>query len=368
MFLKELYLYQFKNIEEAELSLSPAINFLCGFNGVGKTNILDAVNYLSFTKSFINSTDTENISYGKDYFHLRGNYNSNQSVEEYSCIVKKEGRKHFRHFQKEYPKMSAHIGIIPLVIISPLDHFIITEGSEFRRKLIDTTISQFDKYYLGHLIQYNKLLKQRNALLKNDDGRSHSEKIEMLEIFNEQLEKPAYYIYKLRNDFMEHITPFFLANYQELAQKKEENIQLVYQSQLAEKSIKALLQENIKKDIQSETTTAGIHKDDILFFLNQKPIRYSASQGQQKTYLTALKLSILQYINSQTQISPILLLDDIFDKLDEHRVLNLLELVSKRNSQVFITDTNYDRIKKISEHNSGDFCIFEVINGQCFRK
>ncbi len=368
MQLKDLYLYQFKNMEEAEISFSPAMNFLCGANGTGKTNILDSINYLSLTKSFVNNIDTDNIQNGKNYFHIRGKYNMHQSIEEYSCLVKKEEHKHFKHFQKEYPRLSAHIGTIPLVSISPLDHYIITDGSDVRRKLMDTTISQFDKNYLGHLIRYNKLLKQRNALLKNDSVKSDSEKRDMLDIFDEQLETPAQYIFELRKEFMEHIIPYFNSNYRELSQKEEENIQLSYQSQLTEKSMAVLLQENKNKDIISETTTSGIHKDDILFFLNQKPIRYFASQGQQKTYLTALKLSIMQYMENKTHISPILLLDDIFDKLDEQRVLNLLVHISKLSSQVFITDTNYDRIKKISENLSCEYSIFEVMNGNCFIK
>lgn len=361
MFLKELYLYQFKNIEEAALSFSPSLNFIFGANGEGKTNILDAIHYLSLTKSFINTTDTENILNYTDFFRIHGKYLNGESMEEFSCVVNKEGRKHFKHFTKDYSRMSDHIGRIPIVVISPFDTFIITEGSEFRRKLMDSTISQYDKVYLGYLYEYNRILKQRNSLLKLE--QPEYAKLEMLKIMNMQLEKPAVYIFEARKMFIEAIQNIFYRFYTQIAQKNNEKVSLEYRSLLTEKDFSLLLKENIKKDILAETTTVGIHKDDVLFFLSDKPIRYFASQGQQKTYLTSLKLSILDYLK-QFSVKPILLLDDIFDKLDDNRVSNLVNTVMNEGIQVFITHTNLERFTQLDLGNKSEIHIFEVINGQ----
>ncbi len=361
MFLKELYLHQFKNIEEAELNFSPSLNFIFGENGAGKTNILDAIHYLSLTKSFINTTDTENILNNTDFFRVHGKYKNDENLEEFSCVVNKEGRKHFKHFTKDYPRMADHIGRIPVVVISPFDQFIITEGSEFRRRLVDSTISQYDKIYLGSLYDYNRILKQRNALLKSD--QPEYAKLEMLEIMDMQLEKPAGYIFEARKTFIEGIQNIFNRFYAQIAQKENEKVNLEYRSLLTENDFSSLLKENLKKDILAETTTAGIHKDDVLFFLSDKPIRYFASQGQQKTYLTALKLSILDYLK-QFSAKPILLLDDIFDKLDDNRVKNLVNTVMNEGIQVFITHTNLERFTQLDLGNKSEIHIFEVMNGQ----
>jgi DNA replication and repair protein RecF len=361
MFLKELSLHQFKNIEEAALSFSPTLNFIYGQNGAGKTNILDAIHYLSLTKSFINKTDTENIRNNEGFFRIYGKYSNTESYEEFSCVVNREGRKHFKHFTKEYSRLADHIGKLPIVVISPFDHFIITEGSEYRRKLLDSTISQYDKIYLGYLYDYNRILKQRNALLKSE--QPEYAKLEMLEIMNVQLDKPANYIFKARYEFIEGIKELFNRYYLQIANRNNELAELEYRSSLIDNEFHLLLKDNLKKDLIAETTTSGIHKDDVLFLLNKKNIRYFASQGQQKTFLTALKLSILDYLK-HFNAKPILLLDDIFDKLDDHRVLNLLKTVVSEHIQVFITHTNIVHIEKLKLLNLSESCIFEIENGK----
>lgn len=360
MFLKELYIYQFKNIEEAQLIFSASLNFIFGENGAGKTNILDAIHYLSLTKSFINTIDTENILTDTNFFKILGRFSNEENIEEYTCIVNKEGRKHFKYFTKDYSRLAEHVGKIPIVVISPFDQFYISEGSEFRRKLLDASISQYDKVYLGYLYEYNRILKQRNSLLKSE--HIESIKLEMLEILNLQLVKPAEYLHKSRKTFIDGIQKKINNFYAQISNKENEKINLEYRSPLNENNYKLLLEENIKKDILAETTTIGIHKDDILFKLNMNPIKYYASQGQQKTYLTALKLSILNFLR-QFNTKPLLLLDDIFDKLDDNRVRNLIKAVMNEGIQVFITHTDKDRFIKLNIIDLPDMHIFKVNNG-----
>ncbi|MGQ9848145.1 MAG: DNA replication/repair protein RecF [Bacteroidales bacterium] len=360
MFLKELSIQQFRNISKATIEFSPTLNFIYGENGSGKTTILDAIHYLSLTKSFINSSDTENIQDNTDFFRIYGKYKNNDSLDEYSCVVTKEGRKHFKYFTKEYSRLADHVGKIPIVVISPFDHFIITEGSDVRRKLLDSSISQYDKMYLGYLYDYNRILKQRNALLKSEYPESI--KFDMLEIMDKQLEKPSEYIYKARTTFIDGIKNVFSRFYAQIANKENEIARIEYRSSLKNNDFSRLLKENFKKDLMAQTTTVGIHKDDILFFLSGKPIRYFASQGQQKTFLTALKLSILDYLKYFNN-KPILLLDDIFDRLDDRRVLNLIRTIISEQMQVFITHTNKVKVEHLKLLNSSDCFIFELKNG-----
>lgn len=361
MFLSELTIQQFKNICEANMQFSSTLNFIYGENGSGKTTILDAIHYLSLTKSFINSSDIENIQDKTNFFRINGKYNNNESLDEYSCVVNKEGRKHFKYFTKEYSRLADHVGKIPIVVISPFDHFIITEGSDVRRKLLDSSISQYDKIYLGYLYDYNRILKQRNALLKSE--YPEYTKLEMLEIMDKQLEKPSEYIYKARITFIEGIQNVFDRFYAQIANRENEVASIEYRSLLKDNNFSQLLKENLKKDIIAQTTTVGIHKDDVLLFLSAKPIRYYASQGQQKTFLTALKLSILDYLKNYSK-KPILLLDDIFDRLDERRVLNLIRTITTEQIQVFITHTNKVKVDHLKLVNSSEYFIFELKNGK----
>lgn len=365
MFLKELSIQQFKNISEVTIEFSPTLNFIYGENGSGKTTILDAIHYLSLTKSFINSSDTENIQDKTDFFRINGKYNNNESLDEYSCVVNKEGRKRFKYFTKEYSRLSDHVGKIPIVVISPFDHFIITEGSDVRRKLLDSSISQYDKIYLGYLYDYNRIFKQRNALLKSE--YPDYTKLEMLEIMDKQLEKPSEYIYKARTAFIEGIQNVFGRFYAQIANREDEVASIEYRSMLKDNDFSQLLKENLKNDLIAQTTTVGIHKDDILFYLSSKPIRYFASQGQQKTFLTALKLSILDYLKYFSN-KPILLLDDIFDRLDDRRVLNLIRTITTEQMQVFITHTNKAQVEYLKLVNSSACFIFELKNGRIIKQ
>ncbi len=364
MFLKELHIFQFKNIYSASFTFEKNLVFFCGQNGAGKTSILDAIHYLSLTKSFINFTDTDNISFEKDYFQIIGKFYKNGKIEEYSCFVSREGKKRFRYFQKEYQRLYEHIGNVPVIIISPSDQLYILEGSEIRRKLIDSIISQFDKEYLASLIEYNRILKQRNNLLKSE--QNIKTKYELIEVLNQQIIDPAKYIYNTRKKFSEELINYLKEFYDILSDQLTEKAELLYKSQLHEQDFSTLLTQNIEKDIATEYSNFGIHKDDFLFNLNHKPIKYFASQGQQKSYITALKLSFVPIIKKYN-LTPIILLDDIFDKLDNNRVKNMINLVQESQCQAFLTHTDSKKIDSLFSQNNNNFNLFELNNGNIFK-
>lgn len=357
MFLKELHLYNFKNINSASLNFDSSLVFFCGQNGVGKTTVLDAIHYLALTKSFIHFTDTENITFGKEYFQINAKFIQNLNTEEYTCTVHKDGGKRFRYFQKEYQRLYDHIGKIPIIVISPSDQLYIIEGSEVRRKLIDSMISQINKEYLVALMEYNRILKQRNSLLKSE--QSQKVKNELLEIFNEQLLMPGNYIHETRKSFVKKLEIYLKENYGLLSLQTNEKANIIYKSQLHDNDFKTLLSHNIEKDLSTSSSNVGIHKDDYLFLLNDKTIRYFASQGQQKTYITALKLSFIPIIKEDKQ-SPIILLDDIFDKLDDNRVQNMVNLVKSSQCQSFLTHTDIQKIQSFFPVNLFNLCIFQI--------
>ncbi len=358
MFLKELHIFQFKNINNISLKFDNSLIFFCGTNGSGKTSILDAIHYLSLTKSFINHTDTNNISFSKDYFQIAGKFLKNDEIQEYLCIVNKEGKKRFRYFQKEYQRLYEHIGNVPLILISPSDQLYILEGSEIRRKLIDSLISQFNKEYLVSLIEYNRILKQRNNLLNSE--QSIKTKLEIIEILNQQMASPANYIYNTRKLFSDELLYFFNEYYNTLSNQLKEKIDLIYKSQLHEQDFITLLTQNIEKDITTLYSNFGIHKDDLLFNINNKPVKYFASQGQQKSFITALKLSFIPLIKKHN-LTPIILLDDIFDKLDDNRVKNMIDLIKKSQCQAFLTHTDSQKIKSLFS-TTNSFCLIELNN------
>lgn len=361
MFLRELYLFQFKNIDELYCTFDESITFFCGNNGVGKTNVLDAIHYLSLTKSFLNSSDTENIKHEKDFFRIQGKYFFGEEMVEYSCVVTKEGRKQFRFFQKEYPRLYEHIGKVPLVLITPQDQMYIIEGSEWRRKLIDSMISQTDPEYLHSLVEYNRILKQRNSLLKSE--QDIVAKRQLIEIYDNQLEAPCTLIHEKRKQFIGILSDLFLDQYAKLTMKPDEKAMLTYKSQLNDASIADLLKQNIEKDLISEYTNAGIHKDDFVFSLNDMPLRYFASQGQQKSFLTALKLAYVSLLLNFGR-KPIIMLDDIFDKLDDHRVYQLIQILLNTGCQSFITHTSKQKIDDLLRTISKNVRIFELDNGK----
>jgi len=359
MYLKKLSLVNFKNIESQTFDFQEKINCFVGNNGVGKTNILDAIYYLSFAKSYFNPIALQNIRHGEDFFMIEGSYFLGEREEKIVCSLKKGQKKVLKRNDKTYEKFSEHIGQLPLVIISPADRDLIVEGSDTRRKFIDGVISQQDKEYLQSLIQYNKVVSQRNALLKYFAANRHFDALN-LKIYDEQLISYGAVIYKKRKDFLERFVPIFNQKYQMITEGKEQ-VNLVYNSQLHSMSLEDLLEKNIKKDRVVQYTTVGVHKDDLSFEIGDYPIKKFGSQGQQKSYLIALKLAQFQFIKEQSKVTPILLLDDVFDKLDEHRVSQIIELVNKDEfGQIFVTDTHAERTELAIKKSNQAYRIFNL--------
>lgn len=359
MFLKHLSLLNFKNHEELQFNFSPAVNCFVGNNGAGKTNILDAIYYLSFCKSYFNPIDSQNIKHEAPFFVIQGTYQIGNSQEDVYCGLKRNQKKVFKRNQKEYERLADHIGLIPLVIISPYDSNLITEGSEDRRKFIDSVISQYNKVYLDQLISYNKILQQRNVLLKQFAEQRYFD-TDTIEIFNMQLIALGNYIYTQRKEFIARFTPLFQKYYLWISGSKE-TVRLDYTSQLHDMPYEQGLTESIAKDRAIQYTSFGIHKDDIDFLIHDNPVKKFGSQGQQKSFLIALKLAQFEILKETFSDTPILLLDDIYDKLDESRILKLMELVTtKLFSQLFITDTHKDRIQRLFQQINTVPSIFEI--------
>ena len=359
MHLSRLSLVNFKNYDQLELAFSQKINCFVGDNGTGKTNLLDAIYYLSMTKSYFNSVDTQNIRHGEEYFLIQGEYLREELPEKIHCGVQKGKHKQFRRNKKDYTRLSEHIGLLPVVMISPADSALITEGSDERRKFINAVIAQFDSEYLESLMRYNRALNQRNVLLK-DFHRSGKFQKELLEIWDDQLVRNGRYIYEKRLDFVKDLVPIFQEYYSTVSEGREK-IGLEYDSQLKEKDIGTLLKEHEQKDRILQYTTAGIHKDDLVMSLAGHPIKRIGSQGQQKTFLVALKLAKFDFIKKINGFQPILLLDDVFDKFDARRVRQIIRLVAEHEfGQIFITDTNRERIKDVLNDLSIDYKLYQV--------
>jgi len=363
MYLKKLTLNNFKNYNEAGLQFSRKINCFIGNNAAGKTNILDALYYLSFCKSYFNAVDTQNIHHHTDFFAIHGTYsNQSETDDKVSCVQKKGHKKSFKLNKKEYNRLADHIGKFPLVMISPYDRDLINDGSELRRKYIDGVISQFDKLYLDQLIKYNKSLLQRNTLLKQFADQKYFDEVS-LNIWDEKLVTYGAELFEKRKEFLIEFNPLFEENYQFLSGGNE-HVEIVYESQLNLKPMQELLSESVTRDSLLRYTTSGIHKDDLVFMINGYPVKKFGSQGQQKSFVIAIKLAQFEYTRRKKKYKPILLLDDIFDKLDDNRVQQIVKLVSDDNfGQVFITDTQRIRIENIFKDHDIDHSIFEVVNG-----
>lgn len=360
--LKQLELLNFKNYENAHLGFAEKVICFTGNNGEGKTNILDAIYYLCFCKSFINAHDAANIRNSENFFTIQSEFTVNEHIEHIYCAYKRDESKIFKRNKKEYQKLSEHIGLIPLVITSPSDIFLIHDGSEVRRKFIDGIISQYDVNYLHHLLQYNKALAHRNALLKQLSEQRNTS-AELLELWDHQLVQHGSKIFEARKKFIAEFIIVFKQQYQ-LLSKQHEEVDLIYDSKLLTQSYDQLLHDALMKDFAVRHTTVGIHKDDLEFLLEQKPLKKMASQGQQKTYLLALRLAQYHYIKQVKNAYPILLVDDVYDKLDPNRVRFLFELITQEEfGQVFITDTNPERINKIFTDIGAPYQMFEVKNG-----
>ncbi len=359
MFLKHLSLVNYKNFDTQNLEFEPTINCLVGANGIGKTNILDAIYHLSFGKSYFNPVATQNIKHGEEFFMIEGIFEKEGREEKIVCSYKRGLKKVIKRNGKAYEKFSEHIGFLPLVIISPADRDLITEGSETRRKFIDGVISQSDKTYLGTLIKYNKVLAQRNSLLKYFALNTTFDR-DTLEVYNEQLNDYGTIIFKKRLDFLENFVPIFQEQYQNIS-RKEEGILLSYHSRLKETNLLELLTVTLEKDRALQYTSVGVHKDDLEFTIAGHPIKKYGSQGQQKSFLIALKLAQFHFIKEHAKTTPILLLDDIFDKLDENRVAQIVALVDDDNfGQLFISDTHQDRTEKVVKSIHQNYKIFTL--------
>lgn len=367
MHLNSLSLVNFKNHTEANLSFSSEINVFIGNNGQGKTNLLDAIHYLSYCKSFLNPIDKQNVKLEERFFLLQGQFAKEEKNVEISVSVQDGQKKKVKKNKKEYDKLSEHIGLFPAVVISPYDTNLIIEGSETRRKFIDSIISQYDRFYLDALIRYNKVLQQRNALLKQFQELRIFDQ-ESIEVWDAQLVTLGEGIHAKRKEFLVSFIPVF-QKYFDLISNQAESISITYDSQLNEGDFADQLEKVKRKDSAVGYSTVGIHKDDLTFLIHEQAIKKFGSQGQQKSFLVALKLAQFEMISGLLKMKPILLLDDIFDKLDHFRVEHLMTLVSDHAfGQVFVTDTDADRIEKVFKKIKIERFVFEVEGGQIEKK
>lgn len=355
--LNNLSVLQFRNHREAGLELGRQVNCLVGPNGTGKTNLLDAVHYLCMCKSYFEAQDQHNVMHGEEWFMLKGAMETADGPDELSCSVQKGRRKVFKRNHKEYERLADHIGKFPAVMITPYDSQLVLEGSEVRRRFLDGLISQFDRPYLEHLIRYNRALAQRNHLLKQTGGQVDQG---MMEPWDEQLVLHGEAVHAVRGRFMEDIIPLVAAHYRGITSGPE-TVGLEYRSELAEAGMREILQRNWVRDQAALYTTGGIHKDDLVFTIGGRPLRKFGSQGQQKTFLIALKLAQFDLIAGRTGKKPILLLDDIFDKIDPLRMRHLLQLLGDgRFGQVIITDTDGQRMHKAVDGLGLDVRFFHL--------
>ncbi len=359
MLIKKISILNFKNFAELELEFSQKINCFVGNNGVGKTNLLDAIYYLSFTKSYFNHIDNQSIKHGEDYFMIQGEYERNEKKEIIYCGFQKTKSKTFKRNDKKYSKFLEHIGLLPAVVVTPDDNKLIIGGSDERRKFIDGVISQYDKQYLTQLIRYKRVLAQRNQLFKNFAQQKIFQP-ESVEVYNQQLVLFGEKIHEKRQQFIADFLPSY-QNYYNLISQKNEKVEISYKSQLNDGDFNELLTQSISKDRILQYTTVGIHKDDLDFKLGEYKIQKIGSQGQQKTFLLALKFAQYDIIKASLQIKPILLLDDIFDKLDALRVQQIVKLVADDNfGQIFISHTNLDRLENILSEINTDYKIINL--------
>ena len=362
MFLQKLSIVNFKNYQQADMEFSPKLNCVIGRNGVGKTNIFDAIYYLCLCKSFFNIIDSQNIKYNEELSVIQGDFILDGTKETIYCGIRKNKRKVFKRNKKEYSRLSNHIGLLPIVMISPADSNLITGGSEERRKFINGVIVQYDKNYLEDLIKYNRLISQRNKLLK-DLAVSGNYQDDTLAVYDEQIVPVGERIYEKRVSFAEKLVPIFQKYYDFISLGKEK-VELIYQSQLAEGDFSDHLEQSREKDRLVQFTTTGVHKDDLILNLQGINIKRNGSQGQQKTYLVALKLAKFDFIKEINKIRPVLLLDDVFDKFDESRVKQIIKLVSDdKFGQIFVTHTSEERMKAVLRDIQTDHKLFFIQDG-----
>lgn len=361
MILKKLSIINYKNIREASLELSPNINCLIGSNGMGKTNILDAIYYMSFCKSHTSALDSQVILHDEEFFVLDATYTDNDGNEEQVyCGMKRGTRKHFKRNKKEYKRLSQHIGMIPLILISPNDTSLIDGGSEGRRRMMDIVISQYQPEYMDALSRCNNATQQRNALLKMDDEPDAA----LLDLWEEEMAHEGERVHAMRKAFIERLTPLFQDIYNEIS-GCHETVGLSYTSHCQRGPLLDVIRRDRHKDRAVGYSLHGVHRDDLEMSIDGYPLRREGSQGQTKTYVIALKLAQFDFLcHTASHTTPLLLLDDIFDKLDAQRVEQIVKLVSSdRFGQIFITDTNRDHLDEILSHSDLDHKIFHVTEG-----
>ena len=363
MYLSHLHLLNFKNYSDTEIDFSPRLNGIVGDNGSGKTNILDAIHYLSMCKSYLNSIDRQNIKFDELFFSIQGHWKNGENESVVNCAVKLGAKKIVKRNKKEYERLADHIGLYPVVFVSPYDGDLIAEGSELRRRWMDGILVQIDRVYLDQLQQYVRVLDQRNALLKNMFEHRLFD-AESIDAWDHQLVASGLIIHEKRSAFLQGFIPIFQKFYTIIGKETEE-VGLAYRSQLNEGDFAVLLKDSVRKDTFSHFTSVGLHKDDLLFTLNGNPVKKFGSQGQQKSFIIALRLAQYEWLKTSLGISPVLLLDDIFDKLDGHRVEKLIKIVTEGSfGQVIVTDTDLKRMEKLFSRLTVSNCIFEVNSKQ----
>ena len=367
MILKKLSILNYKNIREATLELSPKMNCFIGQNGVGKTNVLDAVYYLSFCRSATNPIDSMVICHDEPFCVIEGEYEDERlktedEVLSISVGMKRGQKKHFKRNKKEYKRLSEHIGLIPLVVVAPSDTLLIEGGSEERRHLMDVVISQYDRSYIDALTRYNNAHQQRNTLLKMEDQTPDPM---LMDLWEEQMAEAGELIFAKRRAFIEELTPMFQEYYQQISEGREQ-VDLQYVSHCQRGPLLEVIRRDRAKDLAVGYSLHGVHRDDLVFTLGGHPMRREGSQGQNKTYVIALKLAQFEFLKrTASNTTPLLLLDDIFDKLDSSRVEQIVRLVSSDNfGQIFITDTNRDHLDQILSTSALDYKIFHVDSGE----
>ena len=361
MILENISIINYKNIKGVNLDLSPKINCLIGHNGVGKTNFLDAIYYLSFCRSANNPIDSQIIMHDENFFMLEGNYRTEQGdIENIYCGMKRGTKKHFKRNKKEYKRLSQHIGLVPLIYVSPSDSSLIEGGSEERRRLMDVVISQYDHSYIELLSNYNKALQQRNALLKMEEEPDSS----LLDIWEQEMARNGELLFQKRLAFVDELVPVFQQIYQQIAGQRE-IVSLRYISHCQRGPLLDVIQRDRFKDRAVGYSLHGVHRDDLEMLIGDFLMKREGSQGQNKTFVLALKLAQFDFLRrTSSTTTPLLLLDDIFDKLDAQRVESIVQLVSGDNfGQIFITDTNRDHLDKILSKSDGEYKIFTVEGG-----
>jgi len=343
LLLNHISLLQFKNYLNQSFEFNQRIIGICGKNGIGKTNLLDAIYYLCFTKGYFSKSDLQNVQHDRMGFRIAGGFELDGVEMQTICILRENGKKEFLWNGQAYEKFSDHIGKYPAVFIAPDDVHIITEGSEERRRFLDALLSQLDNDYLLKLIEYNRVLQQRNSALKTFAEKKLVDQ-PLLDVLNTQLVKPGEYIFESRKEFLKELIPLINEFYKQISGEEYE-VRITFESHLMHQDFKQLLERSQEKDLILQRTNVGIHKDDLVISLNENPFKMLASQGQRKSMLFALKLAEFISLKNHKGFSPLLLLDDVFEKLDEQRMQNLLDFVCNQNDgQIFLTDTHADRL------------------------